>query len=85
MNELKIHNSCTFASNNNTETGHVWTVQFAGGERVTVTAINHPINKTTTFTIDKLINWWGINYSEVEEMLHRYATQGNWDTRKPIL
>ncbi len=81
---LQIPNSCTFVANNNTTTGHVWTVQFEGGERVTVVATNNPTNGTTAFTIDKLINWWGINYNEVEEMLLRFATQGTWDTRKPI-
>lgn len=83
MTELKIPNSCTFVANNNTETGHVWTVQFEGGHRTVVEAV-YNVNNTTTYYIEDIIMWWTLNQADVEEMLARFAAQGNWDTRKPI-
>ena len=80
---LNIPNSCTPVSNNNTADGHVWTIQFEGGHRTVVTAVNN-VNNTTTYYISDIIMWWTLNQSDVEEMLLRFATQGTWDTRKPI-
>ena len=79
--EFQIPNSCTFVANNNTEIGHVWTVQFKGGERATVTATNNP-NGTVTFRIVEVFQWFSSNQAEVEGMLQDFADNGNWVQEK---
>jgi len=79
--QIQIPNSCTFVANNNTETGHVWTIQFDGGERVTVTATNNP-NGTITYHILEVFKYWSTDITEIEGMLAQYAEVGNWEQEK---
>ena len=81
MTELQIPNTCNFVANNNTDTGHVWTVQFEGNERATVTATNNP-NGSTTYHILEVMHWWTTQQDEVESMLADYAANGNWVQEK---
>jgi len=78
---LQIPNSCTFVANNNTETGHVWVIAFAGGERATVTATNNP-NGTVTFHILEIFAFFSTNKAEIEGMLQDFADNGNWEQEK---
>lgn len=78
---LQIPNSATFVANNNTETGHVWTVQFEGGVRATVTATNNP-NGTVTFRVLEVFHFFTSNQAEVEAMLANFAEVGNWEQEK---
>ena len=79
--EFNIPSTCNFVASNNTETGHVWTVQFAGGERATVTATNNP-NKTVTYRILELMFWFCSDRAETEAMIAQYAEVGNWEQEK---
>lgn len=77
---LRIPTSATLVSDNNTPTGHVWTIQFAGGERATVTAIHNEF--TTTYRIQELFAFWTPDRGEIEQMLAAYAVKGNWEQEK---
>jgi hypothetical protein len=79
--QIQIPNSCTFVANNNTDTGHVWTIQFAGGERATVTATNNP-NGTVTYRILEIFDFFAPEIQEIEGMLAKYAAEGNWEQEK---
>lgn len=79
--ELQIPKSANFVANNNTDTGHVWTVQFAGGERATVTATNND-NGSTTYRLLEVFSFWSTNRAEIEDMLANYAEVGNWEQEK---
>ena len=78
---LQIPNTATVVVNNNTEIGHVWTIQFAGGERATVTATDNP-NGTTTYHLLEVFAFWTTHLPEIEDMLAKYAEEGNWEQEK---
>ena len=79
--QLNIPNSATFVANNNTENGHVFVIQFAGGERATVRARNNE-NGTTTFYIEEIFSFWTTQQAEIEGMLAQFAEVGNWEQEK---
>jgi hypothetical protein len=79
--QIQIPNTATFVANNNTETGHVWTIQFEGGERATVTATNNP-NGTITYHILDIMAFWTTDLNEINGMLAKYAVEGNWEQEK---
>jgi len=79
--QLEVPASVTFVANNNTRTGHIWTVQFEGGERATVTATHNP-NGSTTYRILEIIQFFTLDKSEIEEMIAQYAEVGNWEQEK---
>lgn len=77
---LQIPATATFVADNNTPTGHVWTIQFEGGERATVTAIHSEF--TTTYRIQEIFAFWTHERAEIEQMLAAYAVKGNWEQEK---
>jgi len=79
--EFEIPNTCTFVANNNTDTGHVWTVRFFGGERCTVTATTNP-NKTVTYRILEIFDFFSTTKEEIEGMVANFAAEGNWEQEK---
>ena len=79
--KLEIPNSATFVANNNTQTGHVWVIAFAGGERATVTA-THNENGSTTYHVLEVFSFWSTQKDEIEGMLANYAEVGNWEQEK---
>ena len=81
MKNLIIPKSCTFVANNNTAEGHVWTIQFDGGERATVTAVLNS-NGVTTYRILEIFGFWSTVRSEIETMLAKFAEVGNWEQEK---
>lgn len=81
MTKLQIPNTCTFVNSNNTADGHIWGIQFEGGERATVTATNNP-NGTVTYRILEIFGFFTTNLPEIEGMLVKYAEVGNWEQEK---
>ena len=81
MTTLSIPANVTVVANNNTETGHVWTVQFEGGERATVTATNNP-NGTVTFRVVEIFAFFTTDQAEIEQMIVDFAEKGNWEQEK---
>ena len=82
LHPLKIPVTAIFVANNNTPTGHVWTIQFAGGERATITSTDNPNGFTTTYRIDEIFDFWTHERAEIEAMLVQYAKVGNWEQEK---
>ena len=80
MHTLQIPDSCYLANSNVTATGHAWGIEFESGDRATVTATDNP-NGSVTYRIQEIIHWFG-HQIDAEEMIAKYADQGNWEQEK---